>query len=67
VKAVVHGPAAGVIWDGSLRSWGVDEAVEIDDGDTAAVAWMRRGVPGGLVTITEDTADKPRRSATVRK
>jgi hypothetical protein len=65
VKAIVHGPVAGLIWDGTMRSWGVDEAVDIPDDDKAAVAWARRGAETGLVTITEDTA--PRRSVTPKK
>jgi hypothetical protein len=48
-----------------MRSWGVDEAVDIPDDDKAAVAWARRGAETGLVTITEDTA--PRRSVTPKK
>jgi hypothetical protein len=69
VKIIVHGPAAGIAWDGSMRSWGVDEPVDIDDGDAAAVAWARRAVPGGLVTILEDAPakDEPRRSAVPKR
>jgi len=69
VKIVVHGPAAGLLPDGSMRSWGVDEPADIDDSDKDLVAWARAAAAGGLVTITEDAPkqDQPRRTTTPKR
>jgi len=73
VKIIVHGPAAGLIWDGTIRSWAVDEVVDIDDGNRAAVAWANRAVATGLADMVEQPAphkpaeDQPRRSAQAKK
>jgi len=66
VKIIVHGPAAGLIWDMTIRSWAVDEAVDIDDGDRAAVAWAQRAIETGLADLVEPPArqEQPRKSVT---
>ena len=73
MKIIVHGPAAGLIWDMTIRSWAVDEAVDIDDGNRAAVAWANRAVATGLADMVEQPAphkpaeDKPVKSASTAK
>jgi hypothetical protein len=73
VKIIVHGPAAGLIWDMTIRSWAVDEAVDIDDDNRAAVAWANRAVATGLADMVVEqpprrpAEDQPRRSATAKK
>jgi hypothetical protein len=58
VKITVHGPASSVIWDGSMQSWMIDQAVDIDDRDAKAVAWARMAVSTGLATLVEDVKAK---------
>lgn len=58
MKVTVHGPAAGVIWDGTVRSWMPDEPLEIDDGDKDAVKWAQAAVASGLADLVEDVKAK---------
>ena len=58
MKIIVHGPAAGPGPDGMIQSWAPDQAVDIDDGDKQAVAWVRTYASTYLVTVGEDVAPK---------
>lgn len=61
MKITVHGPRAGYGPDGTIHSWGPDQAVEVADSDKKAVAWARVMTSTGAATVVEDarTAAKP--------
>ena len=59
MKIIIHGPAAGYFWDGTIHSWGLDELVEIDDSNEQAVAWARSKADSPLGEIVEDVQETP--------
>lgn len=65
MRIVVHGPASGYGPRGFIESWSPDQAVDIDDGDSDAVAWARSRAETGLVEIVEDSK-KPARKEVVQ-
>jgi len=54
VKVTVHGPLGAYGYPGApngIRSFGVDEVVEVPDSDKAAVAYLRTLAEAGAATI----------------
>lgn len=61
VKIQMPGPMAGPGWSGAIESWAPNQVVEVDDGNSKAVAWARGWLEMGAVLV-EDVA-KPAKLA----
>ncbi|HEY5985582.1 MAG TPA: hypothetical protein VIV12_04250 [Streptosporangiaceae bacterium] len=49
---------SGYWWDGNIHSAIPGQPVEIDDGDSKAVAWARHSVASGAAELLEDVKPK---------
>ncbi len=58
MKIIIHGPLSGRDHAGQMVGWAPDTEVEVDDGDSKAVAWAKGWADTPHATLVEDVAAK---------